>query len=174
MMITNIIILFLITLLPLFELRASIPVGILGGTIHLPLDLTMSGMGLPWPIVFLICVLSNMVLGFVIYPLVDLMFKLLEKNHFINNIWQKFVVRSQKRVHPYVEKWGTLGVALFIAVPLPGSGSYSGALGAYVLGVSYKHYIWANMLGVTIAGILVTIITVTGRGIFNLVNGSVF
>ena len=162
-------ILFLITLLPLFELRASIPVGILAGTINLPFGLKMSGMGLSWSTVFMVCVISNMILGFIVYPFIDLFFKLLEKNHFVNNIWQKFVVRTQNRIHPYVEKWGTLGVALFIAVPLPGSGSYSGALGAYVLGLGYRKFILANLLGVTLAGIAVTIITLTGKGLFQLI-----
>jgi uncharacterized membrane protein len=168
-MIRNIIILFSITLLPLFELRASIPIGILSGKLELPLHLSMQGMGLePW-LVFIICVISNMVLGIVLYPIINRFIHLLERIPFFGHFWKRFTERTQKRIHPYVERWGTVGVALFIAVPLPGSGSYSGALGAYLLGLSYKRFIVANMLGVTLAGIAVTAITLTGKGIFELI-----
>ncbi len=170
-MIRNIIILFAITLLPLFELRASIPIGILDGELHLPLGLSMLGMGLsPW-LVFAICVISNMILGIILYPLINRFIHLLEKIPFFGRFWKRFTERTQKRIHPYVERWGTVGVALFIAVPLPGSGSYSGALGAYLLGLSYRQFILANLLGVTLAGIAVTAITLTGAGIFELIFG---
>ena len=47
-MFKQVLLLFAVTFLPLFELRASIPLGILQGEIHLPLNYTMSGMGLDW------------------------------------------------------------------------------------------------------------------------------
>ena len=70
-----------------------------------------------------------------------------------------------------MQKYGPIGVALFIAVPLPGTGSYAAALGSYVLGLDKKKFAWANLIGVTIAGILVTLITLTGKGLFELIFG---
>jgi len=168
-MITRILILFGITLIPAFELRASIPYGILSGSVDLPFGLAVQGMGEPWPVVFIICVISNIILGTVLFPLIDHIMRILEKIPLVGRLWNKFVLRAQKKIHPYVEKWGTIGVALFIAVPLPGSGSYSGALGAYLLGISYRHFIVANIIGVTLAGIIVTILSVTGQGLFKLI-----
>ena len=49
-----------------------------------------------------------------------------------------------------------------------GSGSYTGALGAYLLGLDLKKFILANTIGVIIAGIIVTVATLTGIKIFNL------
>ncbi|PIU54739.1 MAG: hypothetical protein COS89_09235 [Deltaproteobacteria bacterium CG07_land_8_20_14_0_80_38_7] len=164
----NILILFAITLIPTFELRASIPYGILNGTLELPFGITVSGMGEPWLYVFFVCVISNIILGIVLYPIIDRLIKILERIPVIEKFWNKFVIRAQNKIHPYVKKWGTIGVALFIAVPLPGSGSYSGVLGAYLLGISYRKTIIANIIGVTLAGILVTILTITGQSIFNL------
>ncbi|MFH1830463.1 MAG: small multi-drug export protein, partial [Pseudomonadota bacterium] len=80
--------------------------------------------------------------------------------------WTSFVMRAQTKIHPYVEKWGAVGVALFVAIPLPGSGSYTGSVGAYMLGMSYRRFILANTLGVIIAGIAVTAITLTGLELF--------
>lgn len=167
-MLTRILILFGITMIPAFELRASIPFGILAGRVDLPFGLHVEGMGLEWPMVFIICVVSNIILGAIIFPLIDHIMRFLEKIPFVGRLWNKIVVRAQKKIHPYVEKWGTIGVALFIAVPLPGSGSYSGALGAYLLGISYRQFLLANVIGVTLAGIAVTAATVTGQGLIKL------
>ena len=164
----NILILFGITMIPAFELRASIPYGVLSGSLELPFGITVQGMGLPWLWVFVVCVISNAILGTILYPFIDIIICMLERIPLIGRFWRGMVERTQRRIHPYVERWGMLGVALFIAVPLPGSGSYSGALGAYLLGMSYRRFILANAIGVTIAGIAVTAVTVTGRGIFQL------
>lgn len=168
-MLRNIAILFGITLLPAFELRASIPVGILEGRLDLPFGLAIEGMGLSWPFVFAVCVVSNAILGIVLYPILDRFIHLLERIPIIGRFWEGFVKRAQRRIHPYVERWGAVGVALFVAIPLPGSGSYTGAVGAYVLGMSYRRFILANTLGVTLAGIAVTAIVLTGSGLFNLI-----
>jgi uncharacterized membrane protein len=170
-MLKNLLILFGITLIPAFELRASIPYGILAGSLNLPFDVTVQGMGLRWPFVFAVCVVSNMILGTALYPFIDIIMRTLERIPFVGRFWSKFVVRTQRRIHPYVERWGTIGIALFIAVPLPGSGSYSGALGGYLLGMSYRRFILANAVGVTLAGIAVTIATLTGEGIFKFLFG---
>jgi len=138
-----------ITLLPFLELRASIPYGILVKNMSVVT-------------VFLVCVITNILLAPVVYVFLDkfihvfFYFKPLEK------LYNKYVEKSQKKIHKYVEKYGILGVAIFIGIPLPGSGVYSGALGSYVLGLSYKKFILAAILGVLIAGILVTIVTLIG------------
>ncbi len=165
-MLTKILILFWITMIPAVELRASIPIGILSSDIHLPFGIEIQGMNLSWPIVFIICVVSNMILGIVLYPLLGYILRLLEFIPLVNRFWRFTMERTQRKIHPYVERWGTVGVALFIAVPLPGSGSYSGALGAFLMGMSYRRFILANCLGVTLAGIAVTAITLTGSEIF--------
>ena len=60
-----------------------------------------------------------------------------------------------------VEKYGLIGLALFVAVPLPGSGVYAGALLAWALGMNKKYTLFSIFLsltaGVLIAGILVTL-----------------
>jgi uncharacterized membrane protein len=162
-------ILFLITLIPAFELRASIPYGVLAGSLDLPFGVTVEGMGRNWPWVFVVCVVSNIILGTLLYPLIDHIMKVLERIPLVGRFWSRFVVRTQKRIHPYVERWGTIGVALFIAIPLPGSGSYSGALGSYLLDLGYKRFLVANAIGVTLAGIAVTIVTVSGQGLFQII-----
>jgi uncharacterized membrane protein len=146
-----VVILVLMTFIPFLELRASIPYGILA-------------LQMNWFMVFLICVAANIILGPIIYWFLHVFMKYILMIKFIDKVWQKYVERLQKRIKPYVDRWGVLGVGLFIGVPLPGSGSYSGAIGSYVLGLDFKRFFWANVIGVLIAGTVVTIVSLLGNG----------
>ena len=153
-MLKEILILFLITLVPFVELRGSIPYGI-------------SVLGLNWFIVFLIAVISNALIGPLIYFLLDkLIHNFLLKNKWFSNIYNKIIERTQRKIKKYVNKYGEIGIAIFIAVPLPGTGSYSAALGSYLIGLNFKKFIIANLIGVLIAGIIVTLITIGIKNLF--------
>ncbi len=158
-MILNIVInlacLYLITALPFLELRASIPYGILAMELNLVL-------------VFLTCIVSNILIAPLIWFFVEHIMHFFLKITLVERIYQKIVIRTQKRVKPYVKKYGTLGLAIFIGIPLPGSGVYSGCLGAYLLGYKFKDYLLASIIGVLIAGIIVTIVTLTGVEMFSI------
>ena len=147
--------LFLITMVPTLELRASIPYGILK-------------YGMNWQTVFIICILSNIILAPLVWFFIHHIMHFFLKIKWIEKIYNKWVLRTQKRVKPYVEKYGTLGLAIFIGIPLPGSGVYTGGLGAYLLQYKFKDYLIASILGVLIAGIIVTIVTLTGSGLFSI------
>ncbi|MBN1385506.1 small multi-drug export protein [Candidatus Woesearchaeota archaeon] len=154
-MMYEILILIGLTLLPFLELRASIPYGMLATD-------------LAWQVVFIVCVLSNILLGPIVYFFLDRIIHVFLKIRWIEKCWHKSVERTQRRIHKFMERFGWLGVALFIAVPLPGSGTYSGALGSYILGLGYRKFIIANIIGVLIAGILVTLIVMTGSQAFSI------
>ncbi len=136
----------LITMLPFLELRASIPYGI-------------NVLRLPWLTVFIVCVIANMILGILVYFMLDKFINFFLRFKIIEIPYKKIVLRTQKKIHGYVEKYGEIGVAIFIGIPLPGSGVYTGALGAYILGLKFKKFIIANIIGVLIAGIIVTILS---------------
>jgi uncharacterized membrane protein len=164
-MIIPILIIILLTFMPLVELRLSIPVGILQGSIHLPYGITLNGLGMNPIIVFVIAVLSNILLGFALFHIWNSLDKRL-RNSFVKKPYTKFMNKSHRKVKKFVDKYGILGVALFIGIPIPGSGVYAGSLGAFVLGLDRKHFYKATIIGVLIAGILVTLLTVTGMAIF--------
>ncbi|MBT3406619.1 small multi-drug export protein [Candidatus Woesearchaeota archaeon] len=147
--------LILITLLPFLELRASIPYGFIATE-------------LPWYVVSIVCILTNMILGPVIYLILDKLVIIFTKIQFIDKIYKKIVARTQKRIEKAVDKWGEIGVAIFIGIPLPGSGVYSGALGSYLIGLNFKKFLIANIIGVLIAGVLVTAIMLSGTTALDL------
>jgi len=68
------------------------------------------------------------------------------------------VERARKKVHAKVEKYGYWGLLLFVAVPLPVTGAWTGTLGAWVLGLSYKKAFFAIAGGVVLAGIIVSLL----------------
>ena len=139
----NLISIVLLTLLPTLELRASIPFGILFAKLP-PLE------------VFIVAVVVNILLGLALFLLLDYLVRFFTRVQLIKDIYSRIVARTQSRVEPYVERFGTIGIALFIAIPLPGSGVWTGALAAYLLGMKFKKFVVADIIGVLIAAIVVT------------------
>lgn len=153
-MLIEILILIGLTLLPFLELRASIPYGIFNTNLH-------------WGAVFGICIISNIFLGAVLYLFLNQIMVILTKIKPVDRIYSRYVEKNQKRIKRYVDRYGELGVALFIGVPFPGSGVYSGALGAYMLGLDKKKFLKSTVLGVLIAGTAVTLICISGINAFD-------
>ena len=140
-----------ITLLPYLELRGSIPYAILY---------------LKWnPIeAFLVAVITNILLILPAFFFLDLFFKFFEKISFA----KKGLEKIHKKSHDLIEKYGFLGLMLFVAVPLPGTGAYAGSLAAYLLDIPRKKAFIAISLGVIIAGILVLLATLSANSLLSI------
>jgi uncharacterized membrane protein len=69
------------------------------------------------------------------------------------------------------EKFGLLALTLFVAVPLPVTGAWTGCAAAFVFGIKFRHSFPAILTGVMIAGLIVTILTVTGISTMDLLGG---
>ncbi|MCK4634769.1 MAG: small multi-drug export protein [Candidatus Aenigmarchaeota archaeon] len=143
-MIDKILLIIALTFLPTLELRASIPYGVY--ILELPILQ-----------VFLISILSNILVGIIVFLLLIKLTNYFLKYQFFSRIYNKIVLRVQRKTKKHIDKYGLLGLVLFIAIPLPGSGSWTGALAAYVFGIKFKSFILANIIGVIIAGILVSL-----------------
>lgn len=160
-------ILVVLTLVPTLELRFSIPLGILASTLRLPWLGTVEGFGLPWLYVFAVCVATNIVLGPLWYWLLGTVVRLLAARWaWFDRFYRRRVEKAQRRIKGHVDRWGWFGLALFIGVPIPGSGVYTGGLIAYALGMGHRRFFAATVLGVLIAGVLVTLFSL---GVVNLV-----
>ncbi len=168
-MIEKIIILILLTFVPLFELRWSIPIGLFSKTIEgIPIIGSMQGFGLELWLVFLVCVGANAVLGFLAYLFFDKIIFIFLKVPQLKKFYDKIIINSQKKVEPLVEKYGLIGMSIFIAIPLPGSGTWTGALVGNLFNFGYKRFFIANLIGVILAGIIVTIVFAGAFSIFGL------
>ena len=150
----NFIYIVALTFLPGFELRASIPYALLISNSNLFFI----------PIILLL----NIILGEAVFYFLNTSLDFFLKINVFKKYYLKYIKRIQKRARKYVDKYGTLGLAIFIGIPLPGSGVYTGALAAFILGFERRDFSIANILGVLIAGIAVTLIVLSGCRIFNL------
>ena len=127
---------------PISELRGGIPLGI--------------SIGLePW-FTFLIAVVANALIFFPVFFALRLLY-----DRFLYRIplFDKYLDSLRKRGKPKVDKYGFWGLALFVAIPLPLTGAYTGTILAWLLGMDWKKASGAIGLGVLIAGIVVLLIT---------------
>jgi len=142
----------LLTFLPVFELRGSIPFGYLAGV---PL----------WQLLPVV-IAANWLVAPVVYLFLKYVLNGLLHWQWFARVWGRYTAGVQKRVERSVDTWGALGLAVFIGVPLPGSGVYTGALGAYLLGMGFRRFMWVALVGVCIAATAVTLVVVTGNHLF--------
>jgi uncharacterized membrane protein len=77
-------------------------------------------------------------------------------------LFDRWVVRTRAKAEKNVRKWGYWGVMLFVAIPLPITGAYTGTLAAWILKLDKVRSFRYLALGVVIAGVVVSIASVTG------------
>lgn len=133
---------FLVSMLPIVELRGAIPYGI--------------GVGLPWPEVYLLAVTGNLV------PIVPILLFLGPVSGWLTRIpgfgrFFEWVFERTRRRSGVVERYGPWGLALFVAVPLPITGAWTGAAAAYLFGFPFRRSFPAIAGGVLLAGVVVTL-----------------
>lgn len=143
---TNILFVILLSILPISELRVAIPYAIL------------SGMG---PLqAFLFTVIPNILIVFVIFFFLDYLHKYFYMNHYYKVLFDKYVVRTRRKIERYVgTRWEFLVLYLLVAIPLPLTGAFTGTLLAWLFNLKRKTSILVISLGVMTAGILVTLLT---------------
>jgi ferredoxin--NADP+ reductase len=137
-------ILGIISAMPVIELRGAVPVGL--------------WMGLPITKVLPACVLGNMV------PIIPLLFLL--KNDTLKKLMKPILDRAEKKsaslgVGSLDKQWASL--AAFVGIPLPGTGAWTGAMGAFLLGMPTAVAISSIFTGVVSAGLIMSAITLNGK-----------
>lgn len=138
---------FLIAMIPVTELRASIPLAIL--TFHMN----------PF-VAFFYSVLGNIFAGFLIFIFVEnFLHFLLERSVKLNDLWQRYINRIHIKNKDKFEKWGAVALVVFVAIPLPMTGVVTGAVAASIFQVPLRQAIPLLAFGSVIAGVIVTTLT---------------
>jgi uncharacterized membrane protein len=78
-------------------------------------------------------------------------------------LFNKYLDNLRKRGKPKVDEYGFWGLALFVAVPLPLTGAYTGTILGWLLGMDWRKAFLAVGVGVLIAGVVVLLITLLIR-----------
>ena len=139
------------TFIPGLELRASIPVGLLVLRDSVRAVLGAAG-------VVGVCLAANVALGMIVFEAMELVERFLLRFGWFKRRGWPILEGKREKLRPLVEKYGVWGVAVFIGIPLPGTGAYAGAVASYLLRLERKRFWAANLLGVLCAGAAVTLI----------------
>ena len=147
-MLKNYLLIFLISMVPIIELRGAIPIGL--------------GMGLPVLPTYLLCVLGNMLPVPFIYLFARKFLIWGYHKPLIGPICRFCINKGEKGGRALEAKAGkgmTVALLLFVGIPLPGTGAWTGALIAAVLNMRLKRAVPVIFLGVVIAGCIITLLT---------------
>lgn len=144
----------IISALPVLELRAGIPVALTA--YHLPI----------WQAV-LFAVIGNMI------PAVAILFGWDRLVKTMETVWpgfhafmERYHARLHKKWEASIDRYGPVALALFVAIPLPLSGVWSGAIVAWIFGLHRQQAFFSILAGVLIAAGLVTSVTLSSLRIF--------
>lgn len=133
---------FIISLMPILELRG----GLIAASL---LDIEPL-----WA--FIVCMVANiLIIPFVLF-LIEAVLEFLMRFKKLGQLITRFKEKTLKKKSS-IEKYGYLGIMLFVAVPLPGSGAWTGCFLAVLLGLDKKKSFLAALLGVFIAGVIMMI-----------------
>jgi len=137
-----------IAMLPIVELRGAVPVGI-------------NLFGMPWWKAVALSVVGNMAPIFVILLLLDRAVAWLGRIRLFRRFFDWLFARTRRK-SGLIEKYEFLGLVLFVGVPLPMTGAWTGSVAAVIMGMPYWRAILANFLGVLIAAAVVTTLSLLG------------
>jgi len=150
----------ILSVLPVSELRGGLPLAILYAKDH----------SIPILLVFSAIVLMNILVIFFLFYFLDNFNHVLLRVNFYRKFFEKTLGRFQKKVDKFEKKYksaGFLALMTFVAVPLPGTGAWTGVLISWLLDLDRKKSILAISLGVLAAGIIVLLATLGIIGIFS-------
>ena len=133
---------FILSMLPIAELRLSIPYGIFSTD-------------LPVHEIVLVSIMGNILIGLLIIYLIGPLMDLLQNNKFLKTLIIYIFNRTRMR-GKIIYRLKFIGLVLFIGIPLPLTGVWTGSLAAYLFGLSKKHTLSAVCLGVFMSSSIVT------------------
>lgn len=134
-----------ISMIPLLELRGSIVIA--GGILKLPFIQT-----------FIAAVIGNMIPIPFILLFIKKIFDWMKKVECLKKIPTKIEEKAMKKSEQ-IEKYGYLGLCLFVAIPLPGTGAWTGSLLAVLFGLKPSKSLFVVFLGVIIAGFIMSVLS---------------
>ncbi len=152
----NYLIVFLISMVPIIELRGAMVYAM--------------GVELPYIPALITCVLGNMLPVPFIYFFARKVLIWGSRKKYIGKLFTFFLVKGERAGQKLVKATGRgglfLALLLFVGIPLPGTGAWTGTLGASFLNMGFKSTVVAVSLGVVLAG---TIMAVLSTGVFSLI-----
>ena len=149
---------FLISMVPIVELRGGIPIGV--------------GMGIDWKLAVAICMIGNMLPVPFIFFFARRILEWGKDKPVIGKFFTWCLENGHKGGEKLCEKAGRgtfFALMIFVGIPLPGTGAWTGTLAASLLDFDFKKSILSVMCGVILAAIIITVATLLGFAAFTAV-----
>jgi len=141
-------------MLPILELRFAIPYGIINGINPF--------------LVFFIAVFANILVIPLIFFFLDNIHGLFLKSRKYEKFFNFYITKKVNKVKRKYETLEMFALFLFVAIPAPGTGAYTGVLLSWFFKLNRKKGFAIIALGVITAGIITTLLTIGSLGLFNL------
>lgn len=138
----------LLSMLPFWEARYTIPFIIAKYKVNIFL--------------ISIAILANFVPVPFILKFLEPIEKWLRKWRFWDNLLNKIFEHTRKKTKRSIEKWESLALIVFVAIPLPVTGAWTASLAAYLFGLDFKKSLICIFIGICIASIIISIASITG------------
>ncbi len=149
---------FFVSMVPLIELRAGVPFAV--------------GMGLDYFSALIVCIIGNMLPVPIIYFFARKVLEWGRDKKYIGKFFTYCIEKGEKGGRKLTAKAGRGGLfvalMLFVGIPLPGTGAWTGTLAASFLNMGIKSTTASVCLGVIIAGIIMGVVSMAGLHIFGL------
>jgi len=149
---------FLVSMVPLIELRGGVPIAV--------------GMGLDYYKALIVCVIGNMLPVPVIYFFARKVLLWGCDKKYIGKFFSYCIEKGEHGGQKLVARAGRGGLfvalMLFVGIPVPGTGAWTGTLAASFLNMGFKSTVAAVSSGVVIAGIIMGVVSMTGVHVFGL------
>ena len=145
-------------MVPIVELRGGIPIGV--------------GMGIDWKLAVAICMIGNMLSVPFIFFFARRILEWGKDKPVIGKFFTWCLEKGHKGGEKLCEKAGRgtfFALMIFVGIPLPGTGAWTGTLAASLLDFDFKKSILSVMCGVILAAIIITVATLLGFAAFTAV-----
>ena len=155
-MLKKYLLIFLVSMVPLIELRGGVPIAV--------------GMGLPYFKALIVCIIGNMLPVPIIYFFARKVLEWGKDTPYIGKFFTYCIEKGERGGQKLVKKAGRGGLfialMLFVGIPLPGTGAWTGTLAASFLNMGIKNTTLAVVLGVILAGIIMGL---ASTGVFSVI-----
>jgi len=138
----------IVATLPFIELRGALPVAI-------------NLFGMPWYWAFCLSIIGNLLPVPVLLLFFESVTKVISKVD-IGKRLVNWVLERTRRPGTVIEKYGRIGLILFVAIPLPITGAWTGSIAAFLLGMKFNYAFLSILCGLIIAGAIVTCLCLLG------------
>ena len=147
---------FITSMIPLIELRGSIPLGFF--------------FGLAPETIYLLTVIGSLIPAFFILLLLNPISNFLMKHFEIcNKFFTKLFANTREKHTDAIIKYGPIFLVVFVAIPLPGSGAWTGSLLAFLFDIKYWQAISLIAIGLAISGLIMIGLSIAGIELFHLI-----